>query len=93
MERMEVLSAERLGAWKLKGERALLENSVRGPDGTMDWVSGYTPDYRRVLVRHSGLEGALRNTWQFVGAETLLKEPAKGEVTFLGKLIEGFSTR
>jgi threonylcarbamoyladenosine tRNA methylthiotransferase MtaB len=39
----------------------LIEGSVRGPDGTREWVAGYSPRYQRVIVPKTSLMAQNRN--------------------------------
>ncbi len=64
-EKLRALSLERLKsvyrkAWATLQESGrpltsvLMEGSVRGPDGSRDWVSGYSLNYLRVMVKAPG---------------------------------------
>jgi len=39
-------------------ENVLLEGKTRGPDGTKNWIAGYTPNYLRVLLRVDQLDNS-----------------------------------
>ena len=64
----------------------LMENPCRGPDGTRQWVAGYTPHYIRVLVPSVGRK--LHNQIMTVRPERIMVDLPGSEITFLGKLIE-----
>ncbi len=68
----------------LKG--VLLEGKVRGPDGSREWVSGYSPDYQRVLMPRSELKGRVRNEVVDVRVERWVVDRASGEVSWIGEL-------
>lgn len=68
----------------LKG--VLLEGAVRGPDGSREWISGYSPDYQRVLVPLSILKGQGRNQVVEVRVERWVVDRASGEVSWIGEL-------
>ena len=67
----------------LKG--VLLEGLVKGPDGKREWISGYSPDYQRVLVpARQDLE--LRNSVIHVDARNWVVDRASGEVSWIGAI-------
>jgi threonylcarbamoyladenosine tRNA methylthiotransferase MtaB len=71
----------------LKG--VLLESAVRGPDGTRDWISGYAPNYQRVLIpapKNEKSKKALRNEIVDVEISRWIVDRASGEVSWLGGL-------
>jgi threonylcarbamoyladenosine tRNA methylthiotransferase MtaB len=52
-ERLKMIHEELLSELKKSGrplQNILLENGVKGPDGQVRWVAGYTPNYIRVLL-------------------------------------------
>jgi threonylcarbamoyladenosine tRNA methylthiotransferase MtaB len=68
----------------LKG--VLLEGKVKGPDGTRNWVAGYSPNYQRVLIPIS--ETALSHQQnEIVTAQVnrWVVDRASGEVCWLGE--------
>ena len=65
----------------LKG--VLLESAVRGPDGTRDWISGYAPNYQRVLIP-AAVTKNLRNEIVDVEISRWIVDRASGEVSWLG---------
>jgi len=70
---------------ELKG--VLLEGRAKGPDGNRAWVSGYTPDYQRVLVPVIESEN-LRNAILSVKTQSWVVDRASGEVSWLGVVHE-----
>ena len=64
----------------------LLESRVKGPDGSRAWVSGYGPNYQRVILPVKD-EAILRNKIVDVKVERWLVDRASGEVSWLGKEI------
>jgi threonylcarbamoyladenosine tRNA methylthiotransferase MtaB len=66
----------------LKG--ILLESAAKGPDGTRNWVSGYAPNYERVLIPAPENE-SLRNQVVNVAVSRWMVDRASGEVTWLGE--------
>jgi len=94
---LQAMSMERLTEWyslsrqQFTGESGivhgvLLENYVKGPDGTRDWVSGYSPTYQRVILPFSKTETQPLNQVVDVQVSNWLVDRAGGEVTWLGKL-------
>jgi threonylcarbamoyladenosine tRNA methylthiotransferase MtaB len=69
----------------LKG--VLLEGMVKGPDGKREWISGYSPDYQRVLVPSRG-DLELRNSVIHVDARNWVVDRASGEVSWIGAIHE-----
>jgi threonylcarbamoyladenosine tRNA methylthiotransferase MtaB len=65
----------------LKG--VLLESGAKGPDGTRDWVSGYAPNYQRVLI--PAVASMKRNEVVDVMISRWMVDRASGEVTWLGE--------
>jgi hypothetical protein len=61
----------------------LLEGRVRGPDGSQEWLSGYTPHYERVIIRQKGM---MRNQLIDVKPEVWITDVASGEVSWLGSV-------
>ncbi len=75
----------------LKG--VLLESSVKGPDGSHDWIAGYAPNYQRVLISAKKDATLLRNQVVDVVVSRWLVDRASGEVSWLGELKqEGISS-
>jgi threonylcarbamoyladenosine tRNA methylthiotransferase MtaB len=65
----------------------LLEGRVRGPDGKRDWISGYSPDYQRVLVPvPDAVE--LRNCIVEISTSRWIVDRASGEVSWVGAIHE-----
>ncbi len=65
-------------------EDVLMESPVRGPDGSMDWVAGYTRNYLRVLVRAEGDAAALANRTLRVRPDSMIVDANAGDCAFLG---------
>ncbi len=94
-KQLQQLSLERLGQsfssqrsagnTVLKG--VLLEGRYKGPDGTRDWVSGYSANYQRVIIPLKTPEH-LRTWNQLVQVEVKqwIVDKAAGEVIWLGTL-------
>ena len=72
----------------LKG--VLLEGKVKGPDGTRNWISGYTPHYQRVILpwKDPSLE-KVQNTVINARVAHWLVDRAGGEVSWIGSFGEG----
>ena len=65
----------------------LLEGAVLGPDGTRNWISGYTPDYQRVLLSLKGRDGeSLRNQVVVAGVRNWIVDRPSGEVSWIGEV-------
>jgi len=64
----------------------LLEGSVRGPDGTRDWISGYSQNYLRVLVRAN--EGAFlkMNRINDLRPDSMALDRPGGEAFYIAKV-------
>jgi threonylcarbamoyladenosine tRNA methylthiotransferase MtaB len=63
----------------------LLECRVKGPDGTTHWISGYSPDYQRVILPLK--EGSdLQNQIIDVRVSQWVIDRQAGEVTWMGEL-------
>lgn len=99
LERLMRIHQEALSASQKAGEPirgVLLESRTRGPDGSGRWISGYSPNYLRVLIPASdglspgGTEAAasLARSNQIVDAQplSLVVDRASGDVAFLGRL-------
>jgi threonylcarbamoyladenosine tRNA methylthiotransferase MtaB len=67
-------------------ERVLVEGITRGPDGSSEWVSGYTPNYLRVLIP---LRGAPADTFNNqiirVSPKQLMVDRPSGDVAFIAE--------
>jgi threonylcarbamoyladenosine tRNA methylthiotransferase MtaB len=61
----------------------LLEGTVRGPDGTRDWVSGYSPNYQRVVVPAG--DRYKRNEVTDLRVGRWFVDRASGEVSWIGE--------
>ena len=61
----------------------LLEGRVKGPDGTLNWISGYSPQYQRVIVPVSA-DAKLRNQIIDVPVQQWVVDRQSGEVTWMG---------
>lgn len=92
---LNALSLERMSGWAhailSRGRilhEVLMESRVRGPDGTHEWISGYTPDYIRVLVRSEESSGFLRNRRISARPVSVFRNSAESEVSLLAELIE-----
>ncbi len=93
---LQALSLERLtrsyaGARESVLRNVLLEGSVRGPDGRKDWISGYSREYRRVIVSAKNAENNthgrdLRNQVVDVRLNRFVVDRASGEVSWLGEV-------
>ena len=69
----------------LKG--VLLEGRFKGPDGTRDWVAGFTPDYQRVVLPMKTPKHI--RTWNEVVEVQVgqwVVDRASGDVSWLGSL-------
>ena len=60
----------------------LVEGPCRGPDGSKDGISGYTPDYLRVIMRREGLT---RNTMLEARVEGVAIDSMNQDVYFLAR--------
>ena len=87
---LQALSLDRLVSMYRGGERqkllkdVLLEGKIKGPDGTMNWVSGYAPNYQRVILPlQPGAQ--LRNTVVNVQVAQWVVDRPSGEVTWMGE--------
>ena len=63
----------------------LLEGSVKGPDESRRWVSGYSPDYQRVLLPESVLGKWGRNDVIDVRVARWIVDRTHGEVSWIGE--------
>lgn len=69
----------------------LLESRTQGPDGKRGWISGYSPNYLRVLVQlgpddaGTGLTG-YENRLVDAAPHTLVMDPAGGDAVLLASL-------
>ncbi len=64
----------------------LVEGRVKGPDGTRAWLSGYSPDYQRVLFPEVvGAPGLTRNRIVPVKIGRWFVDRASGEVSWIGE--------
>jgi threonylcarbamoyladenosine tRNA methylthiotransferase MtaB len=84
---LNALSLERLKShYEANKGRAfndvLIEGSVKGP-GAGEWVSGYTPDYTRFILKKANLKS---NTYVSAQAHTVIIDASGHEVSFLGTL-------
>ena len=70
---------ETSGGW-IKG--VLLESAVKGPDGTRNWVSGYAPNYQRVILPLNFSAG--KNHVMNVKVNHWLVDRASGEASWIG---------
>jgi hypothetical protein len=63
----------------------LLESHAKGPDGTRNWVSGYTPEYQRVILPHPKMvdQKSRRNELIDVRVNHWLVDRAAGEVSWI----------
>lgn len=87
---LQALSLDRLISVYRGNERktvlnsVLFESPVKGPDGTMNWISGYSPDYQRVIVPiRNGIE--LQNKIVDVTVSQWVVDRQSGEVTWMGE--------
>jgi len=71
------------GSGLLKG--VLLEGHVKGPDGTHDWISGYAPEYQRVILPMKKNENRFRNSIVDLEVSHWLVDRASGEVSWIAK--------
>jgi threonylcarbamoyladenosine tRNA methylthiotransferase MtaB len=88
---LQALSLERLVSVYRGDERktelknVLFESPVKGPDGTTKWISGYSPDYQRVIVPiRDGLN--LKNQITDVKVSQWVVDRQSGEVTWMGEV-------
>lgn len=61
----------------------LVEGSIRGPDGTSNWVAGYTPHYQRVLIPKTAT--VLRNQVVDINARNWIVDRASGEIFWMAE--------
>jgi threonylcarbamoyladenosine tRNA methylthiotransferase MtaB len=85
------LSVERLAQFhsQISGtvSSVLFENPCRGPDQTLNWLGGYTPNYVRVLVPKTGLLAP--NQIHNVTIESVWEENrGGGDFSLVGKTIQ-----
>lgn len=66
-------------------EKVLLESRVKGPDGTTNWVSGYSPEYQRVILPVLG-EVDFSNQVKNIKVNRWMVDRPSGEVTWIGEL-------
>jgi threonylcarbamoyladenosine tRNA methylthiotransferase MtaB len=76
-------------------DTVLIEGPIKGPDQSGDWLSGYTSNYLRVLLRKSSIAGSapadsLSNALVSVRPETLTVDVAAGDVALIARF-EGVS--
>ena len=86
LERMREQSAALLKSCRDNArafENILVESPTRGPDGTDHWYSGYTRDYRRVLIKAPASGQSLTNQLVTAHPESLIVDSASGEVGFV----------
>jgi threonylcarbamoyladenosine tRNA methylthiotransferase MtaB len=89
---LQALSLDRLISCYRSGERqtllkeVLLESRIKGPDGTMNWISGYAPNYQRVILPMSP-ELELQNSIRDIPVNQWVVDRPSGEVTWLGERI------
>lgn len=88
---LQALSLERMtrnhaGRRDLLLGEVLLEGAVRGPDGSKRWISGYSPDYQRVLLPVEDQGGQTRrNQVVNVKLNRWMVDRASGEVSWLAE--------
>ncbi len=82
MTRLESIYQEQLKKRGSLFSDVLVESRVKGPDGTRNWMSGYTPDYLRVLIPY---EARLENKIIDVYVETVIIDRSAVEVSYIGK--------
>lgn len=63
-------------------KNVLLESRVKGPDGTQNWISGYAPNYQRVILPMS-TDVNFHNTILDLSVSQWVMDRASGEVTWL----------
>jgi len=63
----------------------LLESKVKGPDGARTWVSGYAPNYQRVLIQSDQSAVDFRNQIMDVVVSRWVVDRASGEVSWIGE--------
>lgn len=91
-KRLQALSLERMtrkhaGARDSSLRSVLLEGPVKGPESGRSWISGYSPDYQRVLVPVKPEErDALRNRLVDVKLNRWVVDRASGEVSWIAEL-------
>jgi hypothetical protein len=65
----------------------LLEGAVKGPDGSRNWISGYSSDYQRVLMPLVPEDqDKFRNELVNVNLNRWVVDRASGEVSWLAEL-------
>lgn len=86
-ERLERHYQQSLTRLKESGEplkEILWEGRCRGPDGTRNWLGGYTPDYLRVVAPVEAFSDpeSQSNTLGAASPQSLVRDPSAGEVAF-----------
>jgi len=65
----------------------LLEGRYKGPDGTRDWVSGYTSDYQKVILPlKTPKQVRSWNEVVQVKVNRWVVDHAAGDISWLGEL-------
>ncbi|MBC7690156.1 MAG: tRNA (N(6)-L-threonylcarbamoyladenosine(37)-C(2))-methylthiotransferase MtaB [Methylotenera sp.] len=90
-ERLRRIHHETLQSHQSTGRlmtQVLVENPTKGPDGTKNWIAGYTPHYLRVLVRleSEAQVRALHNQLLSVRPTGLIADAAAGDLAFIAEL-------
>ncbi len=86
LSRLESIYQKRLRAGDATLSKVLWENFTKGPDKLTHWVSGYSPEYFRVMARVSD-SNTLRNTLSEVSLDSVMKDSQAGEMSFIVKPI------
>jgi hypothetical protein len=86
LARLEGVYREALSALAPAGRAlssVLLEGGVRGPDGTRNWISGYSTNYLRALVRADGPGIAENTIHATLSPSRIVVDREAGDVAFL----------
>jgi threonylcarbamoyladenosine tRNA methylthiotransferase MtaB len=94
---LQALSLERLTAHYAKVRSTsdeqdllhgvLVESAVKGPDGTRNWVAGYSPNYQRVILPITATALSRQNEIVSVQVKRWLVDRASGEVCWFGEWV------
>ncbi len=68
-------------------EQVLVESHVKGPDGTHNWVSGYSPNYQRVVFPKVQLgDKRSYNEIMNIKIHQWITDRASGEISWMGSV-------
>ncbi len=86
---LQAMSLERLLKVYQGGEKqkvlknVLLESRIKGPDGSLNWISGYAPNYQRVILQIDK-KTQLHNQILDIPVKQWVVDRQSGEVTWMG---------